>query len=31
MVNDNRKFRRIFGPKLEEIRGELHNEQLNDL
>ena len=31
---ENRVFRRIFGPKSNEVRGELrkpHNEELNDL
>ena len=33
-VSENRVFRRIFGPKRDEVTGErkkLHNEKLNDL
>ena len=33
-VFENRVFRRIFGPKTDEVKGELrklHNEELNDL
>jgi hypothetical protein len=33
-VFENRVWRRIFGPKRDEVRGEwrkLHNEELNDL
>ena len=33
-VFENREFRRIFGPKTDEVTGEwrkLHNEELNDL
>jgi hypothetical protein len=33
-VLDNREFRRIFGPKRNEVTGEwrkLHNEEFNDL
>ena len=33
-VFENRVFRRIFGPKRDEVTGEwrkLHNEELNDL
>ena len=30
-IFENRVFRRIFGPKREEVPGELHNEELNDL
>jgi len=33
-VSENRVLRRIFGLKMEEVRGEwrkLHNEELNDL
>jgi hypothetical protein len=34
MVFENRVLRRIFGPKRDEVTGELrelHNEELNDL
>jgi hypothetical protein len=33
-VLENRVLRRIFGPKIDEVRGEwrrLHNEELNDM
>ena len=30
-VLENRVLRRIFGPKRDEVTGELHNEELNDL